>query len=176
MTTTLVDLVGLAKYLTEKGQPLLKKTLEQLEALPEKSPELQANITRIADFLKNNPNGIDAVEEEGIMSLFESMINFTDIMKDLDDMAPELEQTQTLQKAFADNGAEKFEEDLMSVLKVVTSKFEKAIDRYLGILSEKQKARETKLINWYTNFTNEKDEEKKAEHYANFFDTFKPGN
>ncbi|XP_067625590.1 uncharacterized protein [Eurosta solidaginis] len=175
MTETLVDLVGLAKYLTERGQPLLKKSLEQLEALPEKSPELQANMTRIADFLKKNSNDID-IEEEGIMSLLKSMIGFTDIMKDLDDMPSELEQTQTLHKAFADNGAEKFLEDFMSEQKVVIGKFEKSIERYLGILSEKQKARETKLIDWYTNFTNENNEVKKAKHYANFFDTSKPGN
>ncbi|XP_067625591.1 uncharacterized protein [Eurosta solidaginis] len=176
MTETLVDLVGLAKYLTERGQPLLKKSLEQLEALPEKSPELQANMTRIADFLKKNPNDIDTVEGEGIMSLLKSMIDFTDIMKDLDDMPLDLAETHIILKAFADSGAEKFLEDFISERKVVIGKFEKSIERYLGILSEKQKARETKLINWYTNFTNEKDEVEKAKHYANFFDTFKPGN
>ncbi|XP_036321711.1 uncharacterized protein LOC118735837 [Rhagoletis pomonella] len=174
MTTTLVDLVGLAKYVTEHGRPLFKKALAQLEALPEKSPALQANITRIADYLNANSHEANTAEAEGMLSLFDSMITLTSILEDANEMSPELEQTKTVQKAFTDNGADKFEEDLMAELKVVSGKFEKAIEKYFETLNEEQKAKETKLIDWYTRFTNEKDDEKKAEYYANFFDTFKP--
>ncbi|XP_036346738.1 uncharacterized protein LOC118756052 [Rhagoletis pomonella] len=174
MTTTLVDLVGLAKYVTENGRPLFKKALAQLEALPEKSPALQANITRIADYLNTNSHEPNTAEAEGMLSLFDSLITLTSILEDANEIPPELEQAKTVQKAFIDNGADKFEEDLRAELKVVSGKFEKAIEKYLESLNEEQKAKETKLIDWYTKFTNEKDDEKKAEYYTNFFDAYKP--
>ncbi|XP_054742559.1 uncharacterized protein LOC129247453 [Anastrepha obliqua] len=173
MTTTLVDLVGLAKYTTENGRPLFKKTLAQLEALPEKSPALQANISRISEYLKTN-DATNTVEAEGMLSLFESMITLTDILQDANDMPADLDETKTIQRAFIDNGSDKFEEDLLAELKVVSGKFEKAIQRYLDTLNEEDTAKESKLIDWFTKFKNEKNDEKKAEHYANFFDSFKP--
>ncbi|CAD6997725.1 uncharacterized protein LOC101453947 [Ceratitis capitata] len=174
MTTTLADLVGLAKYVTEHGRPLFNKTLAQLEAVPDKCAGLRANITRISEYLKANDDKSGSNGEADILSLFESMITLTDILQDANEMPPELEQTKTVQQAFIDNGSDKFEKDLMEELKVVSGKFERAIAHYLSILTEEQKAEETKLINWYNNFTSEKDDEKKAEYYSNFFDTFNP--
>uniref|UniRef100_A0A0A1WT08 ATP synthase subunit a n=1 Tax=Zeugodacus cucurbitae TaxID=28588 RepID=A0A0A1WT08_ZEUCU len=174
MTTTLADLLGLAKYVTEHGRPLFNKTLAQLEAVPDKCDGLKANITRISEYLKTNANQGQSDAAEDMLSLFESMITLTSILQDANEMPPELEQTKTVQQAFIDNGSDKFEDDLMAELKVVSKKFEKAIEHYLSILTEDQKKEETKLIDWYTRFTNEKDDEKKAEFYSNFFDTFNP--
>lgn len=174
MTTTLADLVGLAKYVTEHGRPLFNKTLAQLEAVPDKCAGLKANITRISEYLKTNKAGAQSDAAEDMLSLFESMITLTSILQDANEMPPELEQTKTVQQAFIDNGSDKFEDDLMAELKVVSGKFEKAIEHYLSILTEEQKKDETKLIDWFTRFTNEKDDEKKAEFYSNFFDTFNP--
>ncbi|XP_039952519.1 uncharacterized protein LOC126752001 [Bactrocera neohumeralis] len=174
MTTTLADLVGLAKYVTEHGRPLFNKTLAQLEAVPDKCAGLKANITRISEYLKTNKPSGQSDAAEDMLALFESMITLTSILQDANEMPPELEQTKTVQQAFIDNGSDKFEDDLMAELKVVSGKFEKAIEHYLSILTEEQKKDETKLIDWYTRFTNEKDDEKKAEFYSNFFDTFNP--
>uniref|UniRef100_A0A034WGR6 Uncharacterized protein n=1 Tax=Bactrocera dorsalis TaxID=27457 RepID=A0A034WGR6_BACDO len=174
MTTTLADLVGLAKYVTEHGRPLFNKTLAQLEAVPDKCAGLKANITRISEYLKTNKPSGQSDAAEDMLALFESMITLTSILQDANEMPPELEQTKTVQQAFIDNGSDKFEDDLMAELKVVSGKFERAIEHYLSILTEEQKKDETKLIDWYTRFTNEKDDEKKAEFYSNFFDTFNP--
>ncbi|XP_018786975.1 PREDICTED: uncharacterized protein LOC108967804 [Bactrocera latifrons] len=174
MTTTLADLLGLAKYVTEHGRPLFNKTLAQLEAVPDKCAGLKANITRISEYLKTNKPSGQSDAAEDMLALFESMITLTSILQDANEMPPELEQTKTVQQAFIDSGSDKFEDDLMAELKVVSGKFEKAIEHYLSILTEEQKKDETKLIDWYTKFSNEKDDEKKAEFYSNFFDTFNP--
>ncbi|XP_067625585.1 uncharacterized protein [Eurosta solidaginis] len=171
MTIIRIDFFGFVKNVTAKYKPLLKKTIEQLEALPKKSSALQANITHIGHILENNPNEINPTEDTlGVILQIINFMDFFSVLTDVRDMPAELEQTQALQKAFADNFNEKFREDFKSELKVLTDKFEKAIERYLSSLNEKQKASQTRLADWYTKLRNEKDEEKKLDLYALLFD------
>lgn len=170
MIYTLAEIAKLSTWILEKGSIVMKNAVNELKEIPVKDELLQANITRMSEVAKESSEFTLKEDEESILKLLLSMVNFATMMDDYDNMPADSKLKQTLQTALENNGYNKFESDFEEKVLQMAKDFDVAFGEYVKVLSPEEKLKQAKLLEWYDDFKAENDEEKKLDKFGNFFD------
>ncbi|XP_049311048.1 uncharacterized protein LOC125778280 [Bactrocera dorsalis] len=159
----------LSTWALETGSVLLKNTVKDLEKLPNKDELLQANITRMAKVAKEAEDF--KLQEDGanIVELFDTMNIFSEVLSDYEAM-PDSDLKLTLKTALENNGYEKFQNKFEEEMVDLVEEFDFVFGEYVKGLSPDEKVKQANVLNWYEEFTNETDEDKKLDKFGEIFD------
>ncbi|XP_050317767.1 uncharacterized protein LOC126751495 [Bactrocera neohumeralis] len=170
MIYTLAEIAKLSTWILEKGSIVIKNTVTELKEIPVKDELLQANITRMSEVAKDAGEFTLKEDEESILKLLLSMVNFATMMDDYENMPADSKLKHTLQTALENNGYNKFEGEFEEKVLQMAKNFDGAFGEYVKVLSPEEKIKQAKLLNWYDDFKAETDEEKKLDKFGEIFD------
>ncbi|XP_018803469.1 PREDICTED: uncharacterized protein LOC108977910 [Bactrocera latifrons] len=162
----------LSKWALESGSLLLKNTVKDLEKLPNKDELLQANITHMAKVAKEAEDF--KLEEDGanIVELFDTMNSLSEVISDYEAMPDNSDLKLTLKTALENNGYKKFQNKFEEEIVDLVEEFDIVFGEYVKGLSPDEKLKQANVLNWYEEFTNETDEDKKLDKFGEIFDLF----
>uniref|UniRef100_A0A034VSZ7 Uncharacterized protein n=1 Tax=Bactrocera dorsalis TaxID=27457 RepID=A0A034VSZ7_BACDO len=167
---TLAEIAKLSTWILEKGSIVVKNTVTELKEIPVKDELLQANITRMSEVAKDAGEFTLKEDEESILKLLLSMVNFATMMDDYENMPADSKLKHTLQTALENNGYNKFESEFEEKVLQMAKNFDVAFGEYVKVLSPEEKIKQAKLLKWYEDFKAETDEEKKLDKFGEIFD------
>lgn len=166
----LSEVAKIGKWLLEEGSVVVSNAVKELNEIPEKDELLQANITRMAKIGKQAAEFKLDDNEDSVMKLFENMASLAEMMADYESMAENTKLKQTLRRALDNNGYIKLDSELEQKFTALSKDFDKVFTVYLQSLSSNERLKQSKLINWYNDFLDEVNEEKKLEKLSELFD------
>lgn len=170
MIYTLAEIAKLSTWVLEQGSIVIKNTVNELKEIPVKDELLQANITRMSEVAKESAEFTLKEDEESVLKLLLSMVNFATMMDDYENMPADSKLKQTLQTALENNGYNKFESEFEEKVLQMAKNFDVAFGEYVKVLTPEEKIKQAKLLKWYEDFKAETDEEKKIDKFGEIFD------
>ncbi|XP_053950706.1 uncharacterized protein LOC128858447 [Anastrepha ludens] len=167
---TLGEIAVLAKYTVDKGSVVVKNAVKELNEIPVKDELLQANITRMSRIANEVPQLEKEDEAQGIIKLFEYMVDFATLMDDYEKMPDDSKLKITIKTALENNGFSKFESEFEEKILALAKNFEHVFGEFLKEMTPAEKSKNSKLVQWYEEFKAETDKEKKLDKFGEFFD------
>ncbi|XP_036325302.1 uncharacterized protein LOC118738474 [Rhagoletis pomonella] len=166
---TLTEIAVLAKWTLDKGSVVIRNSVKELNAIPVKDEQLQANITRMSKVVEEISRINMEEQEEVLLKLFTEMIEFATLLADYQGM-PECSKLQiTLKAALENNGFNKFDSEFKEKIVGVAKNFETRFSEFSEGMTTAKKAKNAKLIHWYEEFKAETGVEAKLDKFGEFF-------
>uniref|UniRef100_A0A0K8UZJ4 Uncharacterized protein n=3 Tax=Bactrocera latifrons TaxID=174628 RepID=A0A0K8UZJ4_BACLA len=114
------------------------------------------------------------LEEDGanIVELFDTMNSLSEVISDYEAMPDNSDLKLTLKTALENNGYKKFQNKFEEEIVDLVEEFDIVFGEYVKGLSPDEKLKQANVLNWYEEFTNETDEDKKLDKFGEIFDLF----